>query len=119
MQRSAMKSSRKICKNYYRILGVKPTASPEQIKSAYRALVRRTHPDLDGGNGKTEDFKRVKEAYEALSDPQTRAVYDLKMGYKKPGDHDPMAVENLEDFFDRLMEILKMDWWDDWVEDDA
>jgi len=119
MKRSAMKSRRKTLKNYYRILGVKPAASPEDIKSAYRARVRSTHPDLEGGNGTTEEFKRVKEAYEVLSDPQTRAVYDLKMGYRKPTEQDPMAVENLEDFFDRLMEILKMDWWDDWVEDDA
>ncbi len=118
MKRSAMKSRRQTRKNYYRILGVEPTASPEEIKSAYRARVRSTHPDLDGGNGQTEEFKRVKEAYEALSDPHKRAVYDLKMGYREPSDQDPMAVENLEDFFDRLMEVLEMDWWDSWVDDD-
>jgi len=119
MQRSAMKSQRKARKNFYRILGVKSSSSPEEIKSAYRKLVRRTHPDLEGGKGGTEEFKRVKEAYEVLSDSHKRAVYDLKMGFRKPSEQDPMAVENLEDFFDRLMEILKMDWWDDWVEEDG
>lgn len=111
-ERLAMKA-RGETTDYYRVLGVEPDASQEDIKSAYRAMVRETHPDRNGGE---EQFKRIKEAYEALSDPRRRAVYDLRKGYKKPAEQGPVTMQNLEDFFDRLMDILRMDWWDEWVD---
>ena len=58
---------------YYDILGVARSASQEEIKSKYRDLIRRIHPDLDGPAAL---FRQVQEAYEVLSDPPRRAAYD-------------------------------------------
>jgi len=61
----------------YRTLGIAPTASPEEIKKAYRKLAREHHPDLDHGAAKSEDrFKDISAAYDILSDPLTRGQYD-------------------------------------------
>lgn len=57
----------------YRVLGVARTASPGEIETAYRDLVRRTHPDAGGTDPL---FRLVQEAYETLSDPVRRAEYD-------------------------------------------
>jgi DnaJ domain len=55
-------------KDYYRVLGVSRNATPDQIKSAYRKLARRFHPDLNPKKRSAEDrFKEVQEAYDALS----------------------------------------------------
>lgn len=59
---------------FYRILGIKVDASQEMIKKAYRLKVLETHPDK---GGKEEEFKRVQEAYEVLSNPITRQDYNL------------------------------------------
>ena len=61
-------------KDYYRILGVDRNADEKAIKSAYRKLARKYHPDV--AKGKEEQFKEVTEAYEVLSDPEKRQRYD-------------------------------------------
>ena len=64
-------------KDYYEILGVNRDASDEDIKKAYRKLAMKHHPDRNPDNPKAEEqFKEVKEAYEALADEQKRAAYD-------------------------------------------
>ncbi|MDZ7956678.1 MAG: DnaJ C-terminal domain-containing protein [Aulosira sp. DedQUE10] len=64
-------------KDYYAILGVSKTASPEEIKQAFRKLARKFHPDVNPGNKQAEaSFKEVNEAYEVLSDPDKRKKYD-------------------------------------------
>lgn len=64
-------------KDYYKILGVKRTASAEDIKRAYRKLALEFHPDRNPGNSKSEEkFKEINEAYQVLSDSQKRAHYD-------------------------------------------
>jgi hypothetical protein len=65
-------------KEYYQILGIKSTASQEEIRRAYHRLAKLYHPDITGGNsGYAELFKEVNEAYHVLSDPAKKTRYDL------------------------------------------
>ena len=64
-------------KDYYKILGVERKASADDIRSAYRKLAMKYHPDKNPGDKKAEDkFKDINEAYQVLSDEQKRARYD-------------------------------------------
>ena len=63
-------------KDYYRILGVDRNADDKTIKSAYRRLARKHHPDVAKTKDATERFKEISEAYEVLSDPEKRRRYD-------------------------------------------
>jgi len=64
-------------KDLYEILGVKPAASDAEIKSAYRKLARKHHPDVNPGDRKAEEkFKEISEAYSVLGDKEKRAQYD-------------------------------------------
>jgi hypothetical protein len=65
-------------KDHYATLGVPRTADAKQIRSAYRRLARRYHPDLHPGNGAAEEtLKRINEAYGVLSDPEKRRQYHV------------------------------------------
>jgi len=63
-------------KDYYRILGVARDADEKTIKSAYRKLARKHHPDVAKGKDDGQRFREVAEAYEVLSDPEKRRRYD-------------------------------------------
>ena len=72
-------------KNYYEVLGVVKTATPEEIRSVFRKKAREYHPDVAKDKVKgAEKFKELNEAYEVLSDPAKRAKYD-QMGREVPG----------------------------------
>ncbi len=63
-------------KDYYKIMGVEKSAAPEQIKSAYRKLARKYHPDVSKEANAEEKFKELQEAHEVLKDPEKRKAYD-------------------------------------------
>lgn len=68
--------------NYYEVLKVSQKASNAEIKSAYRRLARKHHPDVNGGAGEERaalEFAQIAKAYEILGNPQTRADYDKKI----------------------------------------
>jgi curved DNA-binding protein len=84
-------------KDYYKVLGVERSASPDDVRKAYRKLAMQYHPDRNAGDkGAEERFKDINEAYQVLSDTQKRARYDqLGSAYSNwqqrggsPGDFD-------------------------------
>jgi curved DNA-binding protein len=78
-------------KDYYKILGVEPEAETPAIKSAYRKLARKYHPDLNPEKDAEDKFKEVAEAWEVLKDKERRAEYDelRRYGGRRPQDFEP------------------------------
>lgn len=65
-----------MARDFYDVLGVKRSASPEEIQQAFRKLARKHHPDVNKDPGAEDRFKEINEAYSVLSDPRTRQRYD-------------------------------------------
>src|SRR5271166_4686219 len=79
-------------KDYYAALGVKKTASAEDIRKAFRKLARKHHPDVNPGDKSAEEkFKQISEANDVLSDPKKRKIYD-QLGFYSDN-IDPAAAE--------------------------
>lgn len=77
--------------DYYELLGVARKATVKDIRAAYRKLARKYHPDLNPGDKSAEEkFKQIQEAYEVLSDPKKRQMYD-QFGFNTPGAGAPGA----------------------------
>ena len=72
-------------KNHYQLLGVNPTASPQDIRRAYRELSKLYHPDTTELPDAiaTQKFQALNEAYGVLSNPEERLTYDQKIGYSR------------------------------------
>src|SRR5271165_2937922 len=78
-------------KDYYGTLGVKKTASAEEIRKAFRKLARKYHPDVNPDKSAEEKFKQISEANDVLSDPKKRKIYD-QLGFYSDN-IDPAAAE--------------------------
>ena len=76
---------------YYAALGVDPSATSEQIKRAFKAKARESHPDRNSAPEATQQFQFINEAYQVLGDPQTRAEYDAH-SYETPEEHAPPSA---------------------------
>lgn len=63
-------------RDYYEILGINKSASPDEIKKAYRSLAKKYHPDINKEAGAEEKFKEIQEAYDILSDEKKKQMYD-------------------------------------------
>src|SRR5262245_47075681 len=100
-------------RDYYEILGVERTATEDEIKSAYRKLALKYHPDRNPGDKTAEEhFKECAEAYAVLADPDKRARYD-RFGHAAvagtgagAGGFDPTIFAEFDDIFGSLGDIF-------------
>ncbi|WP_114750652.1 molecular chaperone DnaJ [Pleomorphovibrio marinus] len=95
-------------RDYYEVLGVSKSASPEEIKKAYRKLALKHHPDKNPGDASAEDkFKEAAEAYEVLSNEEKRARYD-RFGHQGVSGNGGFGggSMNMEDIFSQFGDIF-------------
>ena len=98
-------------RDYYEVLGIPRTASDQEIKSAYRKLALKYHPDRNAGdNGAEEKFKEAAEAYAVLADTDKRHMYDrfghAGLGGAATGGFDPTVFTGFEDILGGLGDIF-------------
>ena len=78
-------------RDHYEVLGVERTASPEELKSAFKRLAAQYHPDRNPGNPTAQDrFKELNSAYQVLSDEQRRSMY-YRFGHRAEAPGSPFG----------------------------
>jgi len=93
--------------DYYETLGISRNATPEEIKTAYRRLALKYHPDKNPGNQAAEErFKLLSEAYQVLSDTEKRQLYDL-YGHAGLAGLDMGGFDGFEDIFSSFGEVFE------------
>lgn len=94
-------------RDYYEILGVKKSATSDEVKKAYRKLAMKYHPDRNPDNKEAEEkFKEATEAYEVLSDQGKRQKYD-QFGHAGMGSSDYSQYSNFSDIFENFGDIFE------------
>ena len=96
-------------KTFYEILGIRRTATPEQVTKAYRKLAVKFHPDVANGDkdAATKKFHEVQEAYDVLSDPDRRKLYDETGSTVPPGRKQDAVMKSLLNLQRRVMEAVR------------
>lgn len=93
-------------RDYYEVLGVNRNASPEEIKRAYRKVALQHHPDKNPGDETAEEkFKEASNAYDVLSDPEKRKIYDIR-GHAGVHNAGFQGYTNFEDIFTNFGDIF-------------
>ena len=93
-------------RDYYEVLGVNRSASPEEIKRAYRKVALQHHPDKNPGDKTAEEkFKEASNAYDVLSDPEKRKIYDIR-GHAGVHNAGFQGYTNFEDIFTNFGDIF-------------
>ncbi|MBP1624640.1 MAG: dnaJ [Acidobacteria bacterium] len=96
--------------DYYLILGVPRNAKEADIKKAYRRMARKNHPDVNPGDKSAEErFKKIQEAYDVLSDPKKRGIYDQYGFYSENFREQPGGGHGFEGFQDGGFNFSGMD----------
>ncbi len=95
-------------RDYYEVLGVPRTATPDELKTAFRNLARKYHPDVNKDADAEEQFKEINEAYAVLSDPQKRAAFDQygMAGVEGMGGVPDWSTIDFSDIFDGFSELF-------------
>ena len=79
--------------NFYELLGIDRQATEAEVKKAYRNLVKQYHPDVSNKPDTAKSFQLIQTAYEVLSDPQKRAIYDQLLHRREQGVHQGRSEE--------------------------
>ncbi|HEY4511969.1 MAG TPA: J domain-containing protein [Candidatus Paceibacterota bacterium] len=90
-------------KNLYHLLGVNPDASIDEIKTAYRKLSQKWHPDVNTSEEATAKFAEIAGAFKLLSNPETRHGYDEKLSKGVVEDIDAAIKQVVEEYLESLV----------------
>ncbi len=95
-------------RDYYEVLGVPRSASQEEIKKAFRRLARKYHPDINKDPDAQEKFKEINEAYQVLSDPEKRKLYDTygHAAFEGMGAQEQAYQQNIPSLEELLNEVF-------------